>query len=548
MADQTNEPKSNDATHAPLSIRDKDFVRQVLLYEIKYRREKRWKVFSWTSGILLAAIGGVIALTIRSGFSNLSAVQRYSLAFALFVLTIYAALWLVLNYRKQRAVTRLLVSDIDQLKIVSKEANVRGFVDYWNRSLSYVVTILLVLTILLLWASAVLIIYSSASRSPPQSDKWYFAVSGDSRDCGDLIMPKIAQAIADNRRQAPVEFYWHLGDLRAIYRADCDMVKLVDSTKKCAQEDDKSNDLSPTDQYVAAAWPDFIANEIRPFEKAGIPFFLGIGNHEMIVPGNQNPTRELIEKRRNEFRWQFQEWLARPELQEQRQRDVLKKIDSNVGDTYFHFVMKGVDFIYLDNANIYEPPTPNKGDRYPGLTKEELNWLDKILSADETDESIRAVIVGMHAALPESISRDHAMDRTCASYCAGKQAYERLKTTQTKGKHVYILASHSHYFEQDVYNTSEHKDNVLPGWIIGTAGAEQYKPAIHYGYMLVEVRVDGTIRTSFEEVSRTSVPLLLSGPGAEQLASYCFEQNKRKEKKEETFKTASACTPCEQYQ
>src|SRR5262252_141871 len=54
---------------------------------------------------------------------------------------------------------------------------------------------------------------------------WYFAVSGDSRDCGDLIMPKIARSIDDNRAQAPVQFYWHLGDLRRMYDIDCDFIK-----------------------------------------------------------------------------------------------------------------------------------------------------------------------------------------------------------------------------------------------------------------------------------------------------------------------------------
>jgi hypothetical protein len=38
-------------------------------------------------------------------------------------------------------------------------------------------------------------------------------------------MPKIAQAIVDGRQNAPVDFYWHLGHLRAIYRVDCDMAK-----------------------------------------------------------------------------------------------------------------------------------------------------------------------------------------------------------------------------------------------------------------------------------------------------------------------------------
>ncbi|HVN31186.1 MAG TPA: hypothetical protein VMT45_04305 [Thermoanaerobaculaceae bacterium] len=48
---------------------------------------------------------------------------------------------------------------------------------------------------------------------------WYFAVTGDSRDCGDLIMPKIAQDIAAIRDKTPVEFLWHPSDLQHRYDA-----------------------------------------------------------------------------------------------------------------------------------------------------------------------------------------------------------------------------------------------------------------------------------------------------------------------------------------
>ena len=39
---------------------------------------------------------------------------------------------------------------------------------------------------------------------------WYFAVSGDSRNCGDVVMPGIAAGVI----QSGAIFYWHLGDLR----------------------------------------------------------------------------------------------------------------------------------------------------------------------------------------------------------------------------------------------------------------------------------------------------------------------------------------------
>src|SRR5215211_2147710 len=67
------------------------------------------------------------------------------------------------------------------------------------------------------------------TATTPDNTSWYFAVSGDSRDCGDLIMPKISQAIADQASSAPISFYWHLGDFRALYRVDCDIAKRTNS-------------------------------------------------------------------------------------------------------------------------------------------------------------------------------------------------------------------------------------------------------------------------------------------------------------------------------
>src|ERR1017187_3662395 len=37
------------------------------------------------------------------------------------------------------------------------------------------------------------------------------------------------------------------------------------------------------------------------------------------------------------------------------------------------------------------------------------------------------------------------------------------------------VASHSHYVMDDVYHTPYWKDHVLPGWIVGTAGAVRYR-------------------------------------------------------------------------
>src|SRR5258708_29189434 len=67
-----------------------------------------------------------------------------------------------------------------------------------------------------------------ASSAPSEKGKstsatdgtWRFIVSGDSRNCGDVVMPSIAAHSAKNFQPA---FYWHLGDLRAIYLVDDDI-------------------------------------------------------------------------------------------------------------------------------------------------------------------------------------------------------------------------------------------------------------------------------------------------------------------------------------
>src|SRR2546429_9528176 len=57
---------------------------------------------------------------------------------------------------------------------------------------------------------------SSNNKDKKEKPEWSFVVSGDSRNCGNVIMPAIAASAAKN----DTAFYWHLGDLRAIYVTD----------------------------------------------------------------------------------------------------------------------------------------------------------------------------------------------------------------------------------------------------------------------------------------------------------------------------------------
>jgi hypothetical protein len=339
----------------------------------------------------------------------------------------------------------------------------------------------------------------SASEADPTPDAdWYFSVSGDSRDCGDIIMPKIARAIAD-RQNTPAQFYWHLGDFRAIYRVDCDIIKRTDPTFQCPATS------RPPTSYIQSAWDDFIEHQVRPFGQT--PVFLGIGNHE------------LIGFTRDQYREKFREWLEQDALEKQRTKDAARGFIYQPGNSYYHFVKNGVDFLYLDNADD------------DGFSEEQLLWLSKTLDADATDDSIKTIIVGMHAALPHSKSSGHAMDKTCKSLCSGERAYKSLYDAQNltgpaaKRKHVYVLASHSHRFLKDIYNTPQLKGRVLPGWIVGTAGAEQYTKTIRYGYLQVRVNPGGTIEPEFVDIKLKSPPEV-TGKGAQEITSYCFVKNK----------------------
>src|SRR5882724_1727807 len=138
---------------------------------------------------------------------------------------------------------------------------------------------------------------------------WYFAVSGDSRNCGDVVMPAIA-AGADRKH---AQFYWHLGDLRAIYDFDDDMKAAAD--KAVAEHTGKPLDIIT---YQNTAWNDFENNQIAPFGK--IPFRIGIGNHETIPP-----------RSRCEFAKKFAPLLDAPGLE--RPKDSSPAVDPSASST-----------------------------------------------------------------------------------------------------------------------------------------------------------------------------------------------------------------------
>jgi hypothetical protein len=328
---------------------------------------------------------------------------------------------------------------------------------------------------------------------------WKFAVSGDSRDCGDMVMPAIAAGV----HKSGAAFYWHLGDFRVIYRLDEDMSPPA--------ELGLHNQPLDTPTYLKDAWPDFIAHQIVPF--GALPVHLVIGNHETIPP----MTREA---------WlvQFADWLETPALREQRLRDDSRDHKLHA---YYHWIERGIDFISLDNA------TPEQFD------PDQMKWLRAVLARDEASPQIRTIVIGMHEALPGSRSRMHSMSDSPLGDKSGREAYETLwHTHEAAHKRVYVLASHSHFYLDNIFETADWKDKVLPGWIVGTAGAQRYKlpaeatPAQHgetnvYGYMVATVTAAGAVSFEFQRLKIDDIRASNSSRYPEPLITWCYNNNKQ---------------------
>lgn len=352
---------------------------------------------------------------------------------------------------------------------------------------------------LLLLVATLLVPPLFAATVPATPDSvWHFVVAGDSRNMGDVIMPAIATGADANHAR----FYWHLGDLRAGYNFDQDMVQ---------EAKQKGNDLEVL-TYLRTAWPDVIRNQFAPFDP--VPVYLAIGNHETVPP-----------RTRSDFLVQFADWLNQPAIQKQRLID--DPADHQL-KTYFHWIVGGVDFITLDNA------TPDMFD------DAQVKWLEKVLAHDAGDAVILSVVVGMHAALPHSLACDHSMSDSPQQDESGNRVYrDLLKFRDTTHKPVTVIASHSHFVMSEVYNSEYWKANggVLPGWIVGTSGAIRYRlpetaglspfaKTDVYGYLLGSVDAAGNVSFDFKEINRSDIPVSVVQRYGADFINHVFEGNK----------------------
>jgi hypothetical protein len=322
---------------------------------------------------------------------------------------------------------------------------------------------------------------------------WHFAVSGDSRNCGDVAMPAIAAGV----KKDGAAFYWHLGDYRAIYDFDEDYRQL--------------HPQANISQYESDAWPDFIQHQIKPF--GGTPVYLAIGNHETTAP-----------KTRTDYLIQFADWLLAPPLLAQQLAD---DPSDHALRAYYHWIQNGVDFITLDNGT---------DDQFDAA---QVKWFQGVLKRAAGNAGVRSIVVGMHKALPDSISSGHSMNDSAQGAASGRSAYDALVAFEhSSGKRVYVVASHSHFFISNVYVTAcRAKESVLPGWIVGTAGAVRYRlpkdqmgaeqaVADTYGYLLGTVASDGSVHLDFKSISETDIPQATLDEFTPAFVHRCFAENK----------------------
>jgi hypothetical protein len=144
------------------------------------------------------------------------------------------------------------------------------------------------------------------------------------------------------------------------------------------------------------------------------------------------------------------------------------------------------------------------------------------------------------------------MDQTAAGEYSGSVVYRQLLDFRAKTKkNVYVIASHSHFLFRDVYDSPYWRAHggVIPGIIIGTAGAVRYRlpdtaqgmpPARAktdvYGYLLATVGDDGAITFDFKQLDRAAMPADVVARYSGEFVDWCFKEN--------TNQTPASSEPC----
>ncbi len=322
---------------------------------------------------------------------------------------------------------------------------------------------------------------AAAAPAEPRAARWSFTVAGSSSDCGDLVMPAIAAAA----RRTQARFHWHLGESRNGTTPDRDflMERRYQTTATAPNRGD----------YQHLAIGDAIEHQFLPF--GDLPLYIGLGGRDDLRPMS-----------RLEYRVALRERLDRPELAAQRATDGDEAVAATqLAPTYFHWRYGGVDFINLDNATNYS------------FDAVQLKWFDAVLARAIADPSVRTLVVGMYASLPHGVAAARSMCASPAGLRSGAHVYAALVAARAAGKEVHVLSAHAHSYLAQVYDTDYwrapgHGGVVLPGYNVGTAGAQREalpadtplddsSIAGSYGYLRGTVDAAGHVEFRFEPLS-----------------------------------------------
>lgn len=111
-----------DGTESKADSEKIKFVRETMLAEIEYRRDKMWKLFSWVSTVLTGIIGGVIALKTRPDTPfDLGIGYRIAFTIAVAALVLHACTWLGYNWGRVKEIWSVLKSYSDNSEIAFVE-------------------------------------------------------------------------------------------------------------------------------------------------------------------------------------------------------------------------------------------------------------------------------------------------------------------------------------------------------------------------------------------------------------------------------------------
>ena len=238
--------------------------------------------------------------------------------------------------------------------------------------------------------------------------------------------------------------------------------------------------------YLQTAWTDFSQHQVQPF--GDMPFFLGIGNHELIAP-----------KTRNQFLIEFESLLDQPELQGSsaaKDAALLAALNSRrMARTYYHWIERGVDFINLDNATD------------DAFDVAQLAWFDAVVDcrsrrqAHHDDRSRHARVAAVQQVRrPQHV---HEHERTHAAACMSTRgSRRRTRRGMCTCCRAIRISTSPMPTTPSTGAIAANGGVVLPGWVIGTAGAERYALPAEvtpgadarehvYGYLTGTVAPDG---------------------------------------------------------